>query len=141
MGPYPQAFWRAKDCNEATWSKTPKRAGWVRVKVAHVSFLCTGKFTSLYRMFSAYRLDYIFRSTDSFLRLHTGFNMYCLFVLLFQFIFLCIGNFLSIFGKYTVLNQNTEKIRSLTKIVKIPTKSGPKPKYKKKKFVLQYFRV
>ena len=32
MGPYPQAFSRAKDCNEATWSKTPKRATWVRVK-------------------------------------------------------------------------------------------------------------
>ena len=32
MGPHPQAFSRAKDCNEATWSKTPKRAAWVRVK-------------------------------------------------------------------------------------------------------------
>ena len=33
MGPYLQAFSRAKDCNEATWSKTPKRATWVRVNV------------------------------------------------------------------------------------------------------------
>ena len=36
MGPYPQAFSRAKDCNEATWSKTPKRAAWVRVKKSNL---------------------------------------------------------------------------------------------------------
>ena len=30
MGPYTQAFSRAKDCNEATLSKIPKRAAWVR---------------------------------------------------------------------------------------------------------------
>ena len=33
--PYPQPYSRAKECYEAAWSKTPKRAAWVRVKWTH----------------------------------------------------------------------------------------------------------
>ena len=36
-------------------------------EVAQVSFFWTGKFTSICRIFSAYRLDYIFRSIDVFI--------------------------------------------------------------------------
>ena len=32
IGPYPQTYSRAKECNEAAWSKTPKRATEFRVK-------------------------------------------------------------------------------------------------------------
>ena len=64
-------------------------------KVAQVSFFWTGTFTFICWIFSAYRLDYIFRSIDVFLRLFARFNMYRLFVFIFQCIFLCPENFQS----------------------------------------------
>ena len=45
-------------------------------QVAHVSFLWTGKFTFIYRIFSAYRLDYIFRSIDVFFYIYLP-NLIC----------------------------------------------------------------
>ena len=77
--------------------------------MAQVSFLWTRKFMSICRIFSAYRLDYISRSKDVVLCLFAGFNVYCLFVFIFQFIFLCSGYFPSMYGKYPVLSENTQK--------------------------------
>ena len=70
--------------------------------VAQCSFLLTVKFMSIWRIFSAYGLDSIFRSRPFLLRLFAGFNMYCLFVFLFQFIFLSNESFPQIDGKFPV---------------------------------------
>ena len=66
-------------------------------KVAQVSFLWTGKFTSICRIFSSYRPDYIFRSIDGFIYVYLTDLICTVYLCLFSSSFFCAPNIFHLF--------------------------------------------
>ena len=90
--------------------------------MAQVSFLWTGNsrlYIELYRIFSAYRPYYIFRSIDRFFNFYIPDLICTVYLYLFSSsYFFALENFHQFAGHI----QNTKKIRSLTKYRKNPVK-------------------